>query len=94
MKVYIVQSVELDQEENEVWGYIYPNDQLMQVFKSFDGALKFCKDVCCMYWDAHPENLYTVKDSEDPTITYVKEKPNVRTVQWPILWAVIIEREV
>lgn len=93
MKVYVLQSVEYDEEETQYWGYIYPNDDSFRVFSSFYNAFEYVVNKKCPDWDIDPKYLYAVTDPNDPTIKYLKERENERTTYGPIVWAVIIERE-
>ena len=94
MKVFIIQSVELDGNDRDVWGYIYPNDRSLAVFDNFSKAMGYCKNTLSKDWDVNPEYLYSKVDPEDHTIRYIYESNNSeRVVDEDILWAVIIERE-
>lgn len=93
MKVYVLLSVEYDEEENQVWGYIYPNDDSFEAFPSFFAAFEYVVQKKCPDWDIDPGYLYVKTDPDDPTIRYLMEKENEKTPYGPVAWAVIIERE-
>lgn len=92
MKVYVLQSVEHDKEEDQVWGYIYSEDDSFEVFPTFYKAFEYLVQKKCPDWDIEPGNLYAVTDHDDPRIRYIYEKKNDKTF-WNLMWAVIIERE-
>lgn len=92
MKVYIVDSVEII--DDEVFAYIYPKNRSLAVFPSFEKAFEFCKSKdSYLDWDIDPDDLYTKVDSKDQSIHYVYERENEKTLNGPELWAVIIEKE-
>lgn len=93
MKVYIVDTV--GTYDDILMAHIYPKNRNFGVFPTFDKAFEFCIKDRCPDWDVDPMDIYTVKYHEDPSIYYIYEKGNEKTLNHcPDLWAVIIEAEV
>lgn len=91
MKVYIVQSVE-NKEGEDVFGYIYPNNSNMAVFKSYEHAVEFVKKMMVNHWEVKYRDILFEKDDKDPGLVYAIEQANKSTIG-DLFWACIIERE-
>ena len=94
MKAYVVMSVEYDPEENDIWGYVYQNDQLLSIHSSLDGAKNFVLSKASARWDIPEELILFKQDDGDTRIHYIFEKGNELTRNGEdLMWGVIIERE-
>ena len=93
MKVYIVMSVEYSQEEDEIWGYIYKEDQILSVYPTLEDAKEFVVSKASERWAVNSGMIMFKPDEEDRRIHYIFEKANELTHGENLMWGVIIERE-
>ena len=93
MKLYIVMSVEYNQEEDEIWGYIYKKDHIMSVYQTLEDAKEFVISKASKRWMIHSDMIMFKQDEEDKRIHYIFEKANELTHGVDLMWGVIIERE-
>ena len=92
MKVYIVMSVEYNTEEDEIWGYIYKEDQVLSVHPTLEDAKEFVVSKASERWDIHSDMIMFKQDEEDKRLHYIFEKANELTHGEDLMWGVIIER--
>lgn len=92
MKVYIVMSVEYSQEEDEIWGYIYKEDQILSVYPTLEDAKEFVVSKASERWAVNSGMIMFKPDEEDRRIHYIFEKANELTHGVDLMWGVIIER--